>query len=177
MQVACHGGVYNIVSALASVSNISHREWDMYTYNPITDPLDQNIACNVDGSLDGYTAKCPVSCTSATASSLSWAGLLSGTLSAGSLTQGKLVNNANTWTTTIPASLFPGEYMTRRELLAIHTSTRFYPECAQLILTGNGSAQPSGSYLVKFPGAYQRYVEAQASTTNYTIPGSAVWRG
>ncbi len=34
--------------ALIPVSNISQREWD--TYNPITDPVDPNIACNVDGS-------------------------------------------------------------------------------------------------------------------------------
>ncbi|KAL4268940.1 Lytic polysaccharide monooxygenase AA9 [Pleurotus pulmonarius] len=229
-QVACHGGVlsytiggttypgflaYNPPTGQKSIQ----REWD--TYNPITDPVDPNIACNVDGSSLGsgqlsatvaagsqikatwnqwphtvgpvmvYMAKCPGSCTSAVASSLSWfkieeAGLLSGTLSTGSWAQGELVNNGNTWTTTIPASLAPGEYMIRHELLAIHTSNlpQFYPECAQLILTGSGSAQPSGSYLVKFPGAYQRSdpgvtidVYAQASTTNYTIPGPAVWRG
>ncbi|KAF7428622.1 hypothetical protein PC9H_007849 [Pleurotus ostreatus] len=229
-RVACHGGVlsytirgttypgflaYNPPTGQKSIQ----REWD--TYNPITDPLDPNIACNVDGSSLGsgqlsatvpagsqikatwnqwphtvgpvmvYMAKCPGSCTSAIASSLSWfkieeAGLLSGTLSTGSWAQGELVNNGNTWTTTIPASLAPGEYMIRHELLAIHTSNQpqFYPECAQLVLTGSGSAQPSGSYLVKFPGAYQKSdpgvtidVYAQASTTNYTIPGPAVWRG
>ncbi|KDQ28096.1 glycoside hydrolase family 61 protein [Pleurotus ostreatus PC15] len=229
-RVTCHGGVlsytiggttypgflaYNPPTGQKSIQ----REWD--TYNPITDPLDPNIACNVDGSSLGsgqlsatvpagsqikatwnqwphtvgpvmvYMAKCPGSCTSAIPSSLSWfkieeAGLLSGTLSTGSWAQGELVNNGNTWTTTIPASLAPGEYMIRHELLAIHTSNQpqFYPECAQLVLTGSGSAQPSGSYLVKFPGAYQKSdpgvtidVYAQASTTNYTIPGPAVWRG
>lgn len=47
-----------------------------------------------------------------------------------------------------------------RQLLAIHTSNQpqFYPECAQLVVTGSGSAQPSGSSLVMFPGAYKAYV-------------------
>jgi hypothetical protein len=46
------------------------------------------------------------------------------------------------------------------QLLAIHTSNQpqFYPECAHLIITGSGSSQPTGDYLVKFPGAYQAYV-------------------
>ncbi|THH30789.1 hypothetical protein EUX98_g3398 [Antrodiella citrinella] len=87
---------------------------------------------------------------------------------------------------TIPASLAPGEYMLRHELLAIHTSDspQFYPECAQLVLTGSGIAQPSGSYLVKFPGAYSAAdpgvtidVYATPDATNYTIPGPPVWQG
>ncbi|KAL0956542.1 hypothetical protein HGRIS_002683 [Hohenbuehelia grisea] len=138
-----------------------------------------------------YMAKCPGSCTSANPASLSWfkidqAGLISGTLSTGLWGQGQLVNNANTWTSTIPASLAPGEYIIRHELLAVHTSNipQFYPECAQLIITGSGTAQPSGSYLVKFPGAYQFSdpgvtinVYANPDQTNYTIPGPAVWHG
>ena len=84
------------------------------------------------------------------------AGLLSGSVADGQWAQGELIANNNTWTTTIPASLKPGNYFLRHELLAIHTPNQpqFYPECAQLIITGSGSAEPSGSYLVKFPGAY-----------------------
>ncbi|TCD69815.1 hypothetical protein EIP91_006128 [Steccherinum ochraceum] len=138
-----------------------------------------------------YMANCNGPCTSADTSSLEWfkideAGLLSGDYATGEWAQGKLIDDGSTWTSTIPSSLAPGEYMLRHELLAIHTSDQpqFYPECAQLILTGSGSAQPSGSYLVKFPGAYQASdpgvtidVYATPDATNYTIPGPAVWQG
>ncbi|KAF8893794.1 glycoside hydrolase family 61 protein [Infundibulicybe gibba] len=72
------------------------------------------------------------------------------------------------------------------KLLAIHTSNQpqFYPECAQLKLTGGGSASPSGSYLVKFPGAYSASdpgvtldIYSQPTVTTYKIPGPAVWSG
>ena len=58
------------------------------------------------------------------------------------------------WTSTIPQSLAPGNYLIRHELLALHqTNTpQFYPECAQLAVTGSGTASPSGSYLAKIPG-------------------------
>ncbi|TFK44746.1 glycoside hydrolase family 61 protein [Crucibulum laeve] len=195
------------------------REWD--TYNPITNPTDGSLSCNTNGANLGsgqlsatvaagskviaywnqwphtigpvmvYMAKCPSTCTSATASSLSWfkidqAGLISGALPTGTWAQGQLVANNNSWTSTIPASLPAGEYMIRHELLAIHTSDQpqFYPECAQLKLTGGGSSSPSGSYLVKFPGAYSASdpgvtidIYSQPTVTNYTIPGPAVWRG
>ncbi|KAI0789130.1 glycoside hydrolase [Abortiporus biennis] len=138
-----------------------------------------------------YMASCGGSCTSADTSSLNWfkideAGLISGTVVTGTWGQGELVANNNSWTSTIPASLAPGEYMLRHELLAIHTSNQpqFYPECAQLTLTGSGSATPSGSYLVKFPGAYSASdpgvtidIYSHPDWTNYTIPGPAVWSG
>jgi len=138
-----------------------------------------------------YMAKCSGSCTSATTSSLSWfkidqAGLISGTLTTGTWAQGQLVANNNSWTSTIPATLAPGEYIIRHELLAIHTSNQpqFYPECAQLVITGSGTASPASSYLVKFPGGYKASdpgvtidIYSQPTVTNYTIPGPAVWRG
>ncbi|KAH8080252.1 glycoside hydrolase family 61 protein [Cristinia sonorae] len=138
-----------------------------------------------------YMANCNGACTNADPSSLSWfkideAGLLSGNYDSGEWAQGKLIDDGSTWTTTIPASLAPGEYMLRHELLAIHTSNQpqFYPECAQLIVTGSGTAQPSGSFLVKFPGAYKASdpgvtidIYAHPDATNYTIPGPSVWRG
>lgn len=87
-------------------------------------------------------------------------GLISGNLPNGQWAQGKLITDNYSWTSTIPASLAPGEYFIRHELLAIHTSNQpqFYPECAQLVITGSGSATPSGQYLAKLPGAYKMYV-------------------
>jgi hypothetical protein len=58
------------------------------------------------------------------------------------------------WSSKVPASLAPGTYLVRHELIALHTSNQpqFYAECAQVIVTGSGTAQPSGSYLANIPG-------------------------
>lgn len=75
------------------------------------------------------------------------AGLISGSVATGSWAQGQLIANGNSWTTTIPASLAPGEYFLRHEvapvpflrlwsyltsgkLLSLHTPNQpqFYPQ-------------------------------------------------
>ena len=47
-------------------------------------------------------------------------------------------------------------YHFRHELLALHQANtpQFYPECAQLIVTGSGTSSPSSDYLVSIPGAW-----------------------
>ncbi|KIJ54077.1 lytic polysaccharide monooxygenase [Sphaerobolus stellatus SS14] len=136
-----------------------------------------------------YMANCGGNCTSADPASLNWfkideSGLLSGTVGNGQWGMGQLVAQGSTWTTTIPAALPSGNYMIRHELLAIHTSNQpqFYPECAQLIITGGGSGSPGPT--VKFPGGYSPtdpsidiniYSNQMATVTNYTIPGPPVW--
>lgn len=58
------------------------------------------------------------------------------------------------WTSTIPAALAPGNYLIRHELLALHQANtpQFYAECAQLVITGSGTASPPAAYLAKIPG-------------------------
>lgn len=57
------------------------------------------------------------------------------------------------WNSTIPATLAPGNYLIRHELLALHQANtpQFYPECAQVVVSGSGSAQPGSSYLAAIP--------------------------
>ncbi|CAJ2503654.1 Uu.00g110480.m01.CDS01 [Anthostomella pinea] len=89
------------------------------------------------------------------------------------------------WSSKIPASLKAGDYLIRHELLALHQANtpQFYPECAQLTVTGSGTASPSGSYLTSIP-AYAAQsdpgvtIDIYSSTaTTYTPPGPAVWTG
>jgi len=89
------------------------------------------------------------------------------------------------WTSTIPKNLAPGNYLIRHELLALHQANtpQFYPECAQLTVTGTGTGVPSGAFLASIP-AYAAQsdpgvtVDTYASTaTTYTCPGPAVWTG
>ncbi|KAF2835255.1 lytic polysaccharide monooxygenase [Patellaria atrata CBS 101060] len=139
-----------------------------------------------------YMAKCPGACNSWDGSGNVWfkvdhAGLKSGTLNKGIWAGDQIVDTLK-WTFKVPASLAPGEYLVRHELLALHQggNPQFYPECAQVTVTGSGSAQPSGSYLVSFPGAYKASdpgiavnIDSASSmtSTEYIIPGPAVWTG
>ena len=62
------------------------------------------------------------------------------------------------FTVTIPKNLKAGNYLIRHEVIMLASGkdlgAQFYPECAQLTVTGGGDAFPSDEYLVSFPGAY-----------------------
>ncbi|MCJ1312909.1 hypothetical protein MMC25_006585 [Agyrium rufum] len=145
------------------------------------------------GPVTVWMAKCPGACTSSSPSGNAWfkidqRGLVSGTLSGGHWGAADLISNNNSWTSTIPASLPAGNYLLRHDLLAIHTSNapQWYPECAQLTVTGSGTKAPTSAYLAAIPGVYSMsdpevniniYSNANQGVTTYTIPGPAVWTG
>ncbi|RDB29253.1 Cellulose-growth-specific protein [Hypsizygus marmoreus] len=147
---------------------------------------------HAQGPVTVYMAKCSGSCTSSNSNSLSWfkiaeTGLVSGTLPNGVWGTAQ-VQNTLQYTATIPSALAAGEYLIRHELLALHQANtpQFYPECAQLTVTGGGGKTPSGSYLIKLPGGYSQsdpsinmniYTPEAAQTTTYKVPGPAVWNG
>ncbi|KAK3346608.1 glycoside hydrolase family 61 protein [Lasiosphaeria hispida] len=92
------------------------------------------------------------------------------------------------WPVTIPASLRPGAYMIRHEILSIHVENKpqFYPQCAHLNISGTGTAYPPKEFMKKFPGGYSAddpsininiYSPKFDHTTNYTIPGGPIWEG
>ncbi|KAI0172910.1 glycoside hydrolase family 61 protein [Hypoxylon sp. FL1284] len=89
------------------------------------------------------------------------------------------------WTSTIPKSLKPGNYLIRHELLALHQANtpQFYPECAQLTVTGSGTATPPSNLLASIP-AYAAQSDPgimvdiyNGGATSYKTPGPAVWTG
>ncbi|KAH7099341.1 cellulose-growth-specific protein [Auriculariales sp. MPI-PUGE-AT-0066] len=145
-----------------------------------------------EGPVTVYMASCGGACTSQSSSSLSWfkiseTGLKSGTVGNGTWGNTDVLNTLK-YATTIPSALAAGEYLIRWELLAIHQANtpQFYPECAQLTVTGSGGKTPDSSYLVKFPGAYSAsdpsininiYDATTAAQTTYKVPGPAVWTG
>jgi hypothetical protein len=82
--------------------------------------------------------------------------------------------------TTIPADLAPGNYLLRAEHIGLHINggPQFYIACAQLEVTGSGSASPSS--LVAFPGAYALSDPGlawnlYADSGPYPYPGPEVW--
>ncbi|KAJ3037805.1 hypothetical protein HDV00_001306 [Rhizophlyctis rosea] len=77
------------------------------------------------------------------------------TLSPDTLWAGYKIIQTGKWTSTIPANLKPGNYVIRHELIARHQANtpQFYAECANIQITGSGSATPDSSYKVAIPGS------------------------
>lgn len=75
-----------------------------------------------------------------------------------SLTANNLVNGGQS-KVTLPATLAPGNYLIRHEIIGLHQAhtrgaAEFFPSCAQLRVGGNQSGKPAPEDLVRFPGAY-----------------------
>lgn len=66
----------------------------------------------------------------------------------------KLVGGNKQHESTIPPGLAPGNYLIRHELIALHQANapQFYPECAQIVVTGSGTAEPDASHMAAIPG-------------------------
>ncbi|KAI0310684.1 glycoside hydrolase, partial [Amylostereum chailletii] len=89
--------------------------------------------------------------------------------------KGKVVFN-------IPACIEAGQYLMRHEVIALHAASSYpgaqlYMECAQLQITGGGSAVPN---TVNFPGAYSGSdpgitINIYQPLTSYTVPGPEVF--
>lgn len=138
-----------------------------------------------------YLANCGGStCTGVNANTLEWfkideAGLLSGTVYDGYWGDGQMIDQNSSWTTTIPATVPSGNYLIRFETIALHSlPAQFYPECAQLEITGGGSLEPTAAELVTFPGAYSAtdpgldidvYSNEAQTQTTYVIPGPPLY--
>jgi len=117
------------------------------------------------GPMTVWLAACgPHDCRDVDVNALDWfkiweGGLESGTLETGTWYQKRFQNwdgSPDLWPVRIPPTLRPGLYVVRHEILSIHIDYKpqFYPECAHLNISGNGSALPPSSFYKKFPGAY-----------------------
>jgi cellulase len=64
--------------------------------------------------------------------------------------------NDGGWTVQIPPTLKSGAYLIRHEILMLAAEpAQFYPNCAQIMVTGGGDDEPEAGELVAFPGAYE----------------------
>ncbi|EMD31057.1 glycoside hydrolase family 61 protein [Gelatoporia subvermispora B] len=138
-----------------------------------------------------YLAQCPgTTCTGVNSDTLQWfkideSGLINGTVGDGFWGDGLMIAQNSSWTTTIPTTVPSGPYLIRFETIALHSlPAQFYPECAQLDITGGGSLAPTTAELVTFPGAYSAsdpgltidvYTNQAMVMTNYTIPGPPLY--
>jgi len=138
------------------------------------------------GPVTVWMADCGGDCTNFDGTGSVWfkideLGLVSGTTDTGTWASDLLIQNNITWTVTIPASLKPGSYLVRQEMLALHSAhaPQFYPSCAQVVVGGSGSSSPSSSEMVAIPGYYQNDTSTnidiwQNGQTSYPIAGPPV---
>ncbi|KAG8810038.1 hypothetical protein FRC19_004828 [Serendipita sp. 401] len=88
-------------------------------------------------------------------------------------------DNASKFTFTIPSSITSGDYLLRIEHIALHVAqsvgaAQFYISCAQLTVTGGGSAEPA---TVSIPGVYQATDPGILIGIYYPIPTTYVQPG
>ncbi|KAA8892615.1 glycosyl hydrolase family 61-domain-containing protein [Sphaerosporella brunnea] len=137
------------------------------------------------GPVMTYLANCNGNCKDADPTTLDFFKIdEAGLHSDGSWASDAVIADNSTWTVKIPSDIAAGNYLLRHELLALHAAgsangAQFYPVCANLKITGSGSAVPSDT--VKFPGGYKATDPGiliniyYPAPTNYTIPGPAVY--
>jgi cellulase len=139
------------------------------------------------GPVQVYVAKAPSTAQSFNGQGAVWTKIYSsGLLNPSSQQWASDVVNSNNGkhSVTIPASLPAGEYLFRAEMIALHTAqtypgAQFYIGCAQVKLTGGGSASPPK---IALPGAYKGSdpgiaVNIYNNLQSYTAPGGSVWSG
>ncbi|KAJ3035359.1 hypothetical protein HDV00_004037 [Rhizophlyctis rosea] len=143
-STAYTGAKSNIVAAAGS-SITAH--WGQWTHNPAT------VAVYL------YAVGSDPSTTVPSLDGAGWFKIdefISSSDSAGcdSCWAGATIQKTLQWTSTIPANLKPGYYVIRHELIARHQAgnPQFYAECANIQITGSGSAFPSSSDMVAIPG-------------------------
>jgi len=145
------------------------------------------------GPLTVWMTECPGDCSTFTGvNKAEWFKVMEGGMIQGGqyrwATNKMIHADHNSVTIKIPATLKPGNYLIRHELinLARAPPAEFYPECAQLKVTGAGTASPAKAFRATLPGAYKRTDTAfahqfntwtPAKAASYVIPGPKVWHG
>ncbi|KEY68162.1 hypothetical protein S7711_07253 [Stachybotrys chartarum IBT 7711] len=133
-----------------------------------------------------YVAKCDGDCAEADKATLKWvkideAGI---DLATQKWAATQLIEDGNVWTTTVPATLAPGNYVFRHEIIAMHGAgsadgAQNYPQCFNIEITGSGTENPEGVvaselYTADHPGIL---FNPYGTLSSYEIPGPALYTG
>ncbi len=118
------------------------------------------------GPMTTWLAACGNDCSTVNVNKLDWfkiweAGLEEGNLAEGIWYQKRFQmwdGSPDLWPVKIPATLKSGLYIIRHEILSLHVAfaTQWYPECAHLNITSNGTALPPPEYFKKFSRSLRR---------------------
>ncbi|EPE03845.1 glycoside hydrolase family 61 protein [Ophiostoma piceae UAMH 11346] len=99
----------------------------------------------------------------------------------GKFASDELITNGLGWMVNIPASIAPGFYVLRHEMIALHStgSPQNYPQCINIEVTGSGTDVPSGvkgTELYKATDAGLAF-NIYGTYSSYPIPGPALYSG
>ena len=177
-NLVCHlnsspGEKHATVAAGSSI-DLQWNQWAVSHHGPVID----------------YMAKCDGECETADKNTLKFfkigeAGLINGAPAPGTWASDTLIAHNLTWTVTVPASIAPGNYVLRHEIIALHSANNLqgaqnYPQCINLQVTGSGTVSPAGIPATKFyketdPGIFVNIY--YPALKNYTIPGPPLFDG
>ncbi|KIO24775.1 glycoside hydrolase family 61 protein [Tulasnella calospora MUT 4182] len=188
VDIICNGGVNPLhtplptdiinIPAGATVGAEWHHGLNAASAVDPSDPSDP-IDSSHKGPIMAYLAKVDSALTT-TVTGLQWFKIWEdGLHSDGTWAVDTMIANKGIVNFTIPTCIPPGNYLLRVELIALHGASvypgaQFYMECAQINVTGGGTASPA---TVSFPGAYHGTDPGVTiniyypAVTNYTIPG------
>lgn len=131
------------------------------------------------GAVITYIAPCNGDCTTVSKTALRWTKIQAGGLiAAPANTQGiwstDLLREYDGWSTAvIPASIAPGRYVVRHELIALHRAhinePEFYMQCGNIEITKGGSDTLAGKGVV----ASQLYSRNDRNLFGFTVYGNA----
>ncbi|KAI0401732.1 family 61 glycoside hydrolase [Xylaria palmicola] len=131
-----------------------------------------------------YVAACSGDCAAADKTALRWVKIDEAGWDATTKlwASGKLINNNNTWTTTVPSTLAAGNYIFRHEIIALHggsspNGAQSYPQCFNIAITGSGTDKPTGTLGVDLYKADDAGILFNPYTNfaSYPIPGPALY--
>ncbi|PVF94635.1 hypothetical protein CPB86DRAFT_800316 [Serendipita vermifera] len=161
-DIICNGGINPLVTPLpTTIINIAAgasvtAEWHHGGNGADPNDGDDPIANSHKGPVIAYLAKVG-SALQTDVTGLGWFKIYhDGLHSDGTWAVDTLIANDGKVTFSIPSCVPPGNYFLRVEIIALHGASvypgaQFYMGCAQINITGGGSASPS---TVSFPGGY-----------------------
>lgn len=138
------------------------------------------------GPVMTYVAKCPASCSTVDKDTLKWVKIDEAGIDVPTQKWAarEMKANNNTWATTVPASLAPGNYVFRHETINLDGAfkpdgAQHYPQCFNIEITGSGTDNPKGVlsrdlYTPDHPGiAFNNWKTPKIA--KYEIPGPPLY--
>jgi hypothetical protein len=140
----CNGGTSAALVANVTGGSVVTAKWQQWTHQ--------------QGPVMAWLYKCPADIKSCDGSGDHWfkidqMGMTAPPLKGTSWGTALVYKNL-AWTTTLPKDIASRYYLIRHELIAQHQANnpQFYAECAQLKITGSGTAVPAASFMTHIPG-------------------------
>ncbi|CAG5156606.1 uncharacterized protein ALTATR162_LOCUS4403 [Alternaria atra] len=129
-----------------------------------------------------YIASCNGDCAVVDKASLKWIKIDEAGFEDGSWAGQKLMDNDFTWTTTVPSTIAPGNYVFRNEIINLHdgatkNGAQLYPQCMNIAIIGEGTDVPEGVLGTELyrPDDAGLLFDPYADFVNYTPPGPPLY--